>query len=155
VPSAPRITTGGRASRATRAIGGVGDCAQRPRGAARRHGRLRIPPGRAEQSAKRPPPVWAAGSPAFNRSGGREIRGVADDAVRLLSLRDALLLLEMYEAVDLRKFAPCLPPKRYWFMINLQFPFAYHEVRRAYGSNSGRLGSRQADDREGEVKRKT
>jgi hypothetical protein len=74
---------GGRASRATRAVGGVGNSAPRPRGDTRLHGRVQILPGPAEQCAKRPQPVWSAGSPACYRPGGRDIRVVTDDAVRI------------------------------------------------------------------------
>jgi hypothetical protein len=52
-----------------------------------------------------------------------------------LSLRGALLLIDLYEAVDLSNFAPSLPSKRYSFIVNVQLPFPFHVVRRAYGNN--------------------
>jgi hypothetical protein len=54
-----------------------------------------------------------------------------------LSIRDELLLLYLYEAVDLSNFALGLPSKRYSFIVNLQLPFPFHVVRRAYGNNKG------------------
>jgi hypothetical protein len=54
-----------------------------------------------------------------------------------LTLRDALLLLDLYEAVDLSNFAPGLPSKSYSFIVNVQLPFLFHVVRRAYGNNKG------------------
>jgi hypothetical protein len=51
-----------------------------------------------------------------------------------LSLRDALLLLDLYEAVALSNFASGLPSKRYSFIVNVQLPFPFHVVRRACGN---------------------
>jgi hypothetical protein len=59
-----------------------------------------------------------------------------------LSLQDALLLLDLYEEVELSNFAPGLPSKRYSFIVIVQLPFPLHLVRRAYSNNTARGRSR-------------
>jgi hypothetical protein len=66
--------------------------------------------------------------PAIGRA-GETFGSSPTTAFTYLSLRDALLLLELYEAVDLSNFAPGLPSKRYSFIVNVQLPFPFHVVR--------------------------
>jgi hypothetical protein len=114
----------------------VGDSALRPRGDVSPHGCLRILPGRAEQRANarhlsgqpvRPPTIGLAGE-TFGSS--------PTTRFAYLSPRDAPLLFDLYEAVDLSNFAPGLPSKRYSFIVNVQLTFPFHVVRRAYRNNN-------------------